>query len=97
MFKIEFQISQNYWTIFRTIPRKSFYIATKVGRYELNAGEMFDFTREKTLTSVQNSLNRLGVDTIDIIQVIFEQIVLRNKVEMIQSFSRFMILSFVTI
>jgi len=30
---------------------------------------MFDFTREKTLTSVQNSLNRLGVDTIDIIQV----------------------------
>jgi len=53
----------------KTIPRKSFYIATKVGRYELNAGEMFDFTREKTLTSVQNSLNRLGVDTIDIIQV----------------------------
>ena len=30
---------------------------------------MFDFTREKTISSVEQSLERLGVEYIDLIQV----------------------------
>ena len=44
-------------------------MATKVGRYEQEIGDMFDFTREKTLASVEASLQRLGLDYIDLIQV----------------------------
>ena len=44
-------------------------MATKVGRYEQEIGDMFDFTREKTLASVEASLKRLGLDYIDLIQV----------------------------
>merc|ERR1711935_530989 len=51
------------------IPRKSYYVATKVGRYETNVGEMFDFSVEKVLKSVDDSLDKLGLDYIDLLQV----------------------------
>jgi len=51
------------------IPRKAYYLATKVGRYELEPREMFDFTKDRVLRSVEESLQRLGVDYIDVIQV----------------------------
>jgi len=53
----------------KNIPRKAFYLATKVGRYEQEVGNMFDFTREQTTRSVEQSLERLGVEYIDLIQV----------------------------
>jgi aryl-alcohol dehydrogenase-like predicted oxidoreductase len=54
---------------FKDIPRNAYYIATKVGRYEKDPKKMFDFTREKTLESVDHSLKLLGLDYVDIIQV----------------------------
>ena len=54
---------------FKNIPRKAYYIATKVGRYELEMGKMFDFSRNRILKSVDESLERLGLDYIDLIQV----------------------------
>lgn len=51
------------------IPRKAYYIATKVGRYELDYENMFDFSKEKTRKSFKNSLQLLGLDYIDIIQI----------------------------
>ena len=49
--------------------RDDFVIATKVGRYEKKTKDMFDFSAAKTTQSVHKSLNLLGVDHIDIIQV----------------------------
>ena len=47
------------------VPRDQYYLATKVGRY----GEHeFDFSAERTRTSVDQSLSRLGVDFVDVIQ-----------------------------
>ncbi|XP_072028112.1 uncharacterized protein [Amphiura filiformis] len=51
------------------VPRQAYYIATKVGRYKPNVEEMFDFSAEKTLQSVDDSLRYLGLDYVDIIQV----------------------------
>ncbi|XP_053999572.1 uncharacterized protein LOC128887565 [Hylaeus anthracinus] len=51
------------------IPRKAYYIATKVGRYELNYENMFDFSKEKTRKSFKDSLEHLGLDYVDVIQV----------------------------
>lgn len=51
------------------IPRKAYYLATKVGRYEKDPKLMFDFSAEKTRKSIETSLKRLGVDYIDVIQV----------------------------
>jgi len=50
-------------------PRDSFVIATKVGRYDTDPKKMFDFSAEKTLASVDESLKKLGLDYVDIIQV----------------------------
>ena len=67
----------------RNIPRGAYYVATKVvlsstsvllsttgqvGRYEQGVGQMFDFTRARTLASVETSLQRLGLDCIDLVQ-----------------------------
>lgn len=49
--------------------RDSFVIATKVGRYNKKAKDMFDFSYAKTISSVNKSLNLLGLDYVDIIQV----------------------------
>lgn len=51
------------------IPREAYYIATKIGRYELDYNNMFDFTVEKTRKSIKRSLELLGVDYVDVIQV----------------------------
>ncbi|XP_011684975.1 PREDICTED: L-galactose dehydrogenase-like isoform X2 [Wasmannia auropunctata] len=51
------------------IPRQAYYIATKVGRYELDYDNMFDFTVEKTRKSFKKSLELLGLDYVDVIQV----------------------------
>ena len=53
----------------KDIPRNAYYIATKVGRYERDPKKMFDFSRQKTLQSVDYSLKLLGLDYVDIIQV----------------------------
>ena len=53
----------------KDIPRNAYYIATKVGRYEKDLRKMFDFSRDKTLESVDHSLKLLGLDYVDIIQV----------------------------
>lgn len=51
------------------VPRDSYYIASKVGRYELDIDKMFDFSAEKTEAAVDNTLALLGLDYVDIIQV----------------------------
>lgn len=58
-----------YGKAFKDIPRQAFYIATKVGRYELDFQHMFDFSAKKTEESVNKSLQLLGLDYIDIIQI----------------------------
>ncbi|KAJ8966495.1 hypothetical protein NQ317_005850 [Molorchus minor] len=50
------------------IPRKAYYLNTKVGRYDKDIKIQFNFTAEKTRQSVDTSLRRLGVDYVDIIQ-----------------------------
>ena len=44
----------------------------QVCRYEPEVQEMFDFSAERTLQSVDESLKRLGLDYIDVIQVEYE-------------------------
>ncbi|KAG4077491.1 hypothetical protein HA402_002918 [Bradysia odoriphaga] len=51
------------------IPRKAYYIATKVGRYEADVENMFDFSGKKTRESVEKSLELLGIECIDVIQI----------------------------
>ncbi len=50
----------------RGIARDRYYLATKVGRY---GAREFDFSAERVAASVDESLGRLGVDHIDLIQV----------------------------
>ena len=50
----------------REIPRDHYYLATKAGRY----GEAeFDFSPKRLMRSLEESLRRLGVDHIDILQL----------------------------
>ncbi|XP_050453165.1 uncharacterized protein LOC126852411 isoform X3 [Cataglyphis hispanica] len=51
------------------IPRGAYYITTKIGRYELDYDNMFDFTIEKTRKSFKKSLELLGLDYVDVIQI----------------------------
>ncbi|XP_066582886.1 uncharacterized protein [Prorops nasuta] len=51
------------------IPRQAYYIATKVGRYELDYQHMYNYTLEKTRESLKASLERLGLSYVDVIQV----------------------------
>jgi L-galactose dehydrogenase len=50
------------------IPRQAYYLHTKVGRYEADIVKRFDFSYERTLKSIDESLERLGVAYIDTIQ-----------------------------
>ena len=50
----------------KSLPRESFYIATKVGR---NENCEFNYTREEVNRVVNNSLSKLHVDYIDVVQV----------------------------
>jgi len=52
----------------REIPRDKYLLATKVARYGY-AEKDFDFSPERVSKSVEESLDRLGVDSIDFIQV----------------------------
>jgi L-galactose dehydrogenase len=49
----------------REVSRECYYLATKVGQY--GEGE-FDFSKERVMRSVEESMLRLGVDYIDLIQ-----------------------------
>ncbi|XP_047524204.1 L-galactose dehydrogenase-like [Pieris napi] len=51
------------------IPRDSYYIGSKVGRYEKETAKMFDFSAEKTEVGLNNTLDLLGLDYVDLIQV----------------------------
>eukprot|EP00038_Savillea_parva_P009370 m.183110 g.183110 ORF g.183110 m.183110 type:complete len:375 (+) comp15720_c0_seq1:141-1265(+) len=53
----------------KQIPREAYILNTKVGRYLPEPEEMFDFSSERVTKSVDESLARLGVDYIDVIQV----------------------------
>ncbi|XP_033149503.1 L-galactose dehydrogenase isoform X2 [Drosophila busckii] len=53
----------------KDVPRKAYYIATKVGRYELDYQNMFDFSGQKARESVEKSLKLLGLEYIDVIQI----------------------------
>jgi L-galactose dehydrogenase len=49
--------------------RQDIIINTKVGRYEADPHKQFDFSREATLSSVQQSLKRLRCQYIDVLQL----------------------------
>jgi L-galactose dehydrogenase len=51
----------------KEIPREKYYLATKVGRYGADEKD-FDFTPERILRSVDESLKRLRIAHIDLIQ-----------------------------
>jgi L-galactose dehydrogenase len=53
----------------KDIPREAFYLHTKVGRYLPAVTEQFDFTYDRTIKSVQESLDRMQVSYIDAVQV----------------------------
>jgi L-galactose dehydrogenase len=49
----------------KDVSRERYYLATKVGRY---GADEFDFSAKRVLASIEESLVRLGVDYIDLIQ-----------------------------
>ncbi|GAU98936.1 hypothetical protein RvY_10008 [Ramazzottius varieornatus] len=51
------------------VPRRAYYIATKAGRYAGSVEEMFDFSAKRVVESFEESLTRLGLSYVDIIQV----------------------------
>ncbi|XP_060809525.1 uncharacterized protein LOC106130559 [Amyelois transitella] len=51
------------------IPRDSYYIGGKVGRYEKDVERMFDFSAERVTASLEQSLGLLGLEYVDLIQV----------------------------
>ncbi|XP_055549124.1 uncharacterized protein LOC129732338 [Wyeomyia smithii] len=53
----------------KDIPRQTYYIATKVGRYEFDYKHMFDYSAKKTCESVEKSLKLLGVKRLDVVQI----------------------------
>ncbi|XP_059609265.1 uncharacterized protein LOC132256746 [Phlebotomus argentipes] len=53
----------------KSVPRKAYYIGTKIGRYELDLASQFDFSAAMTRKSVERSLKFLQLDYVDIIQI----------------------------
>ena len=49
--------------------RDCYYIGTKVGRYYWDVDKRFDFSAERVTKSVEESLKRLQLDYVDILQV----------------------------
>lgn len=49
----------------KELPRDSFVLSTKVGRY---GADKFDFSAKRVTASVDESMKRLGVDYVDLIQ-----------------------------
>jgi len=53
----------------KSVPREKFYLATKVGRYDPSTEKTFDFSVQKTEKSFKESLDKLQVDYVDLIQI----------------------------
>lgn len=53
----------------KSIPRGKFYLSTKVGRYGEDGHNTWDYSAERVTRSVYESLERLNIDYIDIINV----------------------------
>ena len=53
----------------REIPRDKYYLSTKVGRYGKDGVNMWDYSAERVTRSVYESMERLGIDYIDLINV----------------------------
>ncbi len=51
------------------IQRSRYFIATKVGRYERKPSLMFNFDAMKVIKSAEESLRRLNLDHVDVLQV----------------------------
>ena len=53
----------------RDIPRDKYYLSTKVGRYGKDGINLWDYSAERVTRSVYESMERLGIDYIDLINV----------------------------
>lgn len=53
----------------RQIPREAYYLSTKVGRYGEDGVNTWDYSASRVTASVYESMERLGVDYIDLINV----------------------------
>ena len=53
----------------REIPRDKYYLSTKVGRYGRDGVNTWDYSARRATESVYESMERLGVDYIDLINV----------------------------
>lgn len=53
----------------REIPRDKYYLSTKVGRYGKDGVNTWDYSGRRATESVYESMDRLGVDYIDLINV----------------------------
>ena len=53
----------------KDIPRDKFYLSTKVGRYGKDGVNMWDYSAERVTKSVYESMERLHIDYIDLINV----------------------------
>ena len=53
----------------RNIPRDKYYLSTKVGRYGEDGRNTWDYSAERVTRSVYESMERLGIDHIDLINV----------------------------
>lgn len=51
------------------IPREHYYLSTKVGRYGKNGKNTWDYSAKRATESVYESLDRLHIDSIDLINV----------------------------
>ena len=53
----------------KEIPRDKYYLATKVGRYGKDGKNYWDYSAERVTASVYESMERLNIDFIDLINV----------------------------
>lgn len=53
----------------KDIPRDKYYLSTKVGRYGKDGVNTWDYSAERAKTSVYESMERLNIDHIDLINV----------------------------
>lgn len=53
----------------REIPRDKYYLSTKVGRYGKDGVNTWDYSAKRATESVYESMERLGIDYIDLINV----------------------------
>ena len=53
----------------KRIPREKYYLSTKVGRYGKDGVNTWDYSAKRATESVQESMERLGIEHIDLINV----------------------------